>query len=108
MGKGFAQLVGQCGQLRTHCRAARPDWASLARALAEGADAAFLSAALVGAALDARLPREQTAAQLRTRGAETQEEERTLSQMADLTSAQQQRPSAYPAVTASSGTSMIG
>jgi hypothetical protein len=56
MGKGFAQLVGQCGQLRAHCAAPRRDWARLAQALAEGADAAFLIAALLGAAFDARMP----------------------------------------------------
>ena len=56
MGKGLAQLVGQCGQLRAHCAAPRPDWARLAQALAEGADAAFLIAALVGAAFEARMP----------------------------------------------------
>ena len=70
MGKGFAQLAGQCRQLRAHCQAARPDWASLALALAEGADAVFLSAALVGAAIDARMPLEQTAPPSRTRGPE--------------------------------------
>lgn len=96
MGKGFAQLVGQCGQLRAHCRAARPDWASLARALVEGADAAFLSAALVGAALDARLPREQTAAQSRARGPEAQEKERTLSQMADRSPRSNSGPALIP------------
>lgn len=76
MGKGFAQLVGQCAQLRAHCHAPRPDWAGLVQALAEGADAAFLSAALVGAAIDARMSREQNAAPSR----ETLGEERTLMQ----------------------------
>ncbi len=54
MGKGFAQLAGQCGQLRAYCAAPVSDWAGLARVLGEGADAAFMVAALVGAAIDAR------------------------------------------------------
>ncbi|WP_301751406.1 hypothetical protein [uncultured Erythrobacter sp.] len=61
MGKGFAQLAGQCGQLRAHCAAPCGNWAGLAQALAEGADAAFMIAALVGAAIDARAPQAQTA-----------------------------------------------
>jgi hypothetical protein len=56
MGKGFAQLVGQCGQLRAHCIAPFHDWSRLVQSLAEGADAAFMIAALVGAAYDARVP----------------------------------------------------
>lgn len=54
MGKGFAQLAGQCGQLRAHCAAPVVDWAKLGQVLGEGADAAFMMAALVGAAIDAR------------------------------------------------------
>lgn len=61
MGKGFAQLAGQCGQLRAHCAAPRGDWTGLVQALGEGADAAFMVAALVGAAIDARAPHAQTA-----------------------------------------------
>lgn len=61
MGKGFAQLAGQCGQLRAHCAAPRGDWTGLAQALGEGADAAFMVAALVGAAIDARAPYAQMA-----------------------------------------------
>ncbi len=61
MGKGFAQLAGQCGQLRAHCAAPRGDWAGLMQALGEGADAAFMIAALVGAAIDARTPQARTA-----------------------------------------------
>ncbi len=54
MGKGFAQLAGQCGQLRAHCAQPTPDWNRLSQTLAKGADAAFLIAALMGAAIDAR------------------------------------------------------
>jgi hypothetical protein len=54
MGKGFAQLAGQCGQLRAHCAQPFPDWSRLSHTLAEGADAAFMVAALMGAAIDAR------------------------------------------------------
>ena len=53
MGKGFAQLAGQCGHLRAHCAQPSADWIRLSQSLAEGADAAFLIAALMGAAIDA-------------------------------------------------------
>ena len=78
IGKGFAQLAGQCGQLRAYCAQPTPDWSRLSQKLAEGADAAFLIAALMGAAIDARALMSPSDLSAGGRGSHLRREDRSM------------------------------